>query len=130
MVFLYRGTGVESHLDMKYGFRLGSLILFITRGWRFNVSPAQRFAIDKRKRIRLNKKVKAPKQRKIIFKTEIENCLVATGLTKTDLSAVLGTTRFALLRIIKGYGCNLQTALRVAKFFGLKVDDLWKLTGK
>jgi len=62
----------------------------------------------------------------------IENKLVKfrakKNMTQEELAGVLGITRQTVIAIEKGnYSPSVLLALRIAKFFNVKVEDIFKL---
>ena len=49
------------------------------------------------------------------------------GLTLYDVADALGTTHVSVLRAERGEKVCLTTALRLAEFYGVSVNDIWKL---
>ncbi|MBP1911173.1 helix-turn-helix transcriptional regulator [Thermococcus stetteri] len=48
------------------------------------------------------------------------------GLTQEELARVLGVTRQTIIAIEKGkYDPSLRLAFRIARFFGLKIEDVF-----
>jgi putative transcriptional regulator len=52
------------------------------------------------------------------------------GLTQEELAKLLGVTRQTIISIEKGkYDPSLRLAFRIAKFFGVKIEDVFIYEG-
>ncbi|ACV24938.1 helix-turn-helix transcriptional regulator [Methanocaldococcus fervens] len=50
------------------------------------------------------------------------------GITQEELAKALGVTRQTIIAIEKGkYDPSLKLALKIVKFFGVKVEDVFEL---
>ncbi len=54
----------------------------------------------------------------------------ARGLTQEELAKILGVTRQTIIAIEKGkYDPSLRLAFKIARFFGIKIEDIFIYEG-
>nr|WP_240912175.1 MULTISPECIES: helix-turn-helix transcriptional regulator [unclassified Thermococcus] len=54
----------------------------------------------------------------------------ARGLTQEELAKILGVTRQTIIAIEKGkYDPSLKLAFKIARFFGVKIEDIFIYEG-
>ena len=52
------------------------------------------------------------------------------GLTQEELAKILGVTRQTIIAIEKGkYDPSLRLAFKIARFFGVKIEDIFTYEG-
>ncbi len=60
------------------------------------------------------------------MKNRLKELRELKGLTQEELAKVLGVTRQTIIAIEKGrYDPSLRLAFKIAKFFGLKIEDIF-----
>ena len=57
----------------------------------------------------------------------LEEILTERGLKKSYVAKKVGISNSAMSNILKGGMPHLDTALRIARFLGLKIEDIWYL---
>lgn len=63
---------------------------------------------------------------KLTIHNRIQELRAAKGLTQQDLAEAVDVTRATILALEKGsYNPSLELAFRLAKFFKVKIDDLF-----
>ncbi|AFK22997.1 helix-turn-helix transcriptional regulator [Pyrococcus sp. ST04] len=60
------------------------------------------------------------------MKNRLRELREARGLTQEELAKILGVTRQTIIAIEKGkYDPSLRLAFKIARFFGLKIEDIF-----
>ncbi len=85
------------------------------------MTPAEQLAKDKGPR-RPPSEPARTKQ----FSCKIREKRNALNLSLRDVGAATGVSANSLLLIEQGYGPTLKTALHLARFFGVSVEELWE----
>jgi DNA-binding XRE family transcriptional regulator len=85
------------------------------------VTPAEQLAESK--------KSTAPERpkpvRAKIFQCRLRELRTALGLTQEDVALTISRNRFTILLIEGGKGPTLDTAMKIARFFGKTVEEIW-----
>jgi DNA-binding XRE family transcriptional regulator len=89
-------------------------------------SPAEALAARLRLNGRPRVKSTGHRKRNVLISLVRERRL-ALELTESDVSQAIGIGRATLNQIESGCGIRLETALKVARFFGRPVEQLWQL---
>ncbi|WP_297435782.1 helix-turn-helix transcriptional regulator [Thermococcus sp.] len=64
------------------------------------------------------------------MKNRLRELREAKGLTQEELAKALGVTRQTVIAIEKGkYDPSLRLAFRIARFFGVKIEDVFLYEG-
>ncbi|ACS33626.1 helix-turn-helix transcriptional regulator [Thermococcus gammatolerans] len=64
------------------------------------------------------------------MKNRLRELREAKGLTQEELAKALGVTRQTIIAIEKGkYDPSLRLAFKIARFFGLKIEDVFIYEG-
>lgn len=64
------------------------------------------------------------------MKNRLRELREARGLTQEELAKILGVTRQTIIAIEKGkYDPSLRLAFKIAKFFGVKIEDIFIYEG-
>lgn len=84
-------------------------------------SPAEILAIEKRRR----RKRVVPKDR--VYECHLFEARVSLNLTLREVAAALKMSLNSIHLIEQGSNLKLNTALKIARFYGKTVDELWKL---
>ena len=65
------------------------------------------------------------------MKNRLRELREARGLTQEELAKALGVTRQTIIAIEKGrYDPSLRLAFRIARFFGVKIEDVFIYGGE
>ena len=54
---------------------------------------------------------------------------VGYDLTQKQLADAVGVSTVTIYKIENGMGCNVDTAIKLARFFNVNVEDIFKLEG-
>jgi len=49
------------------------------------------------------------------------------NLTQKNLADAIGVSSVTIYKIENGMGCNVDTAIKLARFFSVNVEDIFKL---
>ncbi len=64
------------------------------------------------------------------MKNRLRELREAKGLTQEELAKALGVTRQTIIAIEKGkYDPSLRLAFKIARFFGVKIEDVFLYEG-
>ena len=64
------------------------------------------------------------------MKNRLRELREAKGLTQEELAKALGVTRQTIIAIEKGkYDPSLRLAFKIARFFGVKIEDIFLYEG-
>jgi putative transcriptional regulator len=64
------------------------------------------------------------------MKNRLRELREAKGLTQEELAKALGVTRQTIIAIEKGkYDPSLRLAFKIARFFGVKIEDIFIYEG-
>ncbi|ADT84479.1 helix-turn-helix transcriptional regulator [Thermococcus barophilus] len=64
------------------------------------------------------------------MKNRLRELREARGLTQEELAKILGVTRQTIIAIEKGkYDPSLRLAFKIARFFGVKIEDIFIYEG-
>ncbi|NJE54008.1 helix-turn-helix transcriptional regulator [Thermococcus sp. 21S9] len=64
------------------------------------------------------------------MKNRLRELREAMGLTQEELAKALGVTRQTIIAIEKGrYDPSLRLAFKIARFFGVKIEDIFIYEG-
>ncbi|WP_461866441.1 helix-turn-helix transcriptional regulator [Thermococcus sp.] len=64
------------------------------------------------------------------MKNRLRELREAKGLTQEELAKALGVTRQTIIAIEKGkYDPSLKLAFKIARFFGVKIEDIFIYEG-
>ncbi|AHF80885.1 MULTISPECIES: helix-turn-helix transcriptional regulator [Thermococcus] len=64
------------------------------------------------------------------MKNKLRELREARGLTQEELAKILGVTRQTIIAIEKGkYDPSLRLAFKIARFFGVKIEDIFIYEG-
>ena len=64
------------------------------------------------------------------MKNRLRELREAKGLTQEELAKALGVTRQTIIAIEKGkYDPSLKLAFKIARFFGVKIEDIFLYEG-
>ncbi|CAD5244852.1 helix-turn-helix transcriptional regulator [Thermococcus camini] len=64
------------------------------------------------------------------MKNRLRELRESRGLTQEELAKALGVTRQTVIAIEKGkYDPSLRLAFRIARFFGVKIEDIFLYEG-
>ncbi|NJE85166.1 transcriptional regulator [Thermococcus sp. CX2] len=64
------------------------------------------------------------------MKNRLRELREAGGLTQEELAKALGVTRQTIIAIERGkYDPSLKLAFRIARFFGVKIEDIFVYEG-
>ncbi|NJE08045.1 transcriptional regulator [Thermococcus sp. M39] len=64
------------------------------------------------------------------MKNHLRELREARGLTQEELAKILGVTRQTIIAIEKGkYDPSLKLAFKIARFFGVKIEDIFIYEG-
>ncbi len=87
------------------------------------MTPAEQLAKNKTRKAKVHK----VKESKLVCRLfDIRKQL---GLTLRDIETVTGIPNPSLSGWEHGFNVNLDKALILARFFGCKIEDLWRLKG-
>lgn len=68
--------------------------------------------------------------RNIFDTTLLQRCREESGLTLREVAGYSGVSIATLDRMERGFQCELSSAMKLAKFWELPIEQLWKLKGK
>ncbi len=64
------------------------------------------------------------------MKNKLRELRETRGLTQEELAKILGVTRQTIIAIEKGkYDPSLRLAFKIARFFGVKIEDIFIYEG-
>jgi transcriptional regulator with XRE-family HTH domain len=64
------------------------------------------------------------------LKTNLRELRKARGLALRDVEREVGVSLVTVMYAEQGRGVNLETALRLARFYGRTVEEIWQLPGE
>jgi DNA-binding XRE family transcriptional regulator len=91
------------------------------------MTPAEKMAQDKKNRVGQERQERWRMSRQVIFNCKIREMREGLGLSSRDVGKGAGVGHVNVTRAESGYGVNLHTAMKLAKFFGKKIEDIWSL---
>jgi DNA-binding XRE family transcriptional regulator len=89
------------------------------------MTPAEKMAQDKKNRVGQERQGRWRTSRQVIFNCKIREMREGLGLSTRDVAKGADISHVNVTMAESGYGVNLHTAMKLARFFGNKIEDIW-----